>query len=105
LAQLRQDSSEFEKRNTVILVIGPEDAKNFREYWEEHALPFIGLPDPKHSVLKRYGQEIKLFKFGRMPAQILIDPHGIARYVHYGNSMNDITENEELLELIDALNS
>ena len=42
-----------------------------------------GLPDPKHSVLKRYGQEIKLFKLGRMPAQVIVDKQGQARYAHY----------------------
>jgi peroxiredoxin Q/BCP len=31
-------------------------------------LPFIGLPDPGHRVLKLYGQEMKLFKLGRLPA-------------------------------------
>jgi hypothetical protein len=29
MAQLRQDIPEFEKRNTVILVIGPEDPATF----------------------------------------------------------------------------
>jgi peroxiredoxin Q/BCP len=54
-------------------------------------------------VLKRYGQEIKLFKFGRMPAQVLVDRQGIVRYAHYGDAMSDIPPNEELLALIDGL--
>lgn len=36
---------------------------------------------PKHSVLELYGQEIKIFKFGRMPAQVLISRQGIASFV------------------------
>ncbi|MEI2622953.1 MAG: hypothetical protein V9G23_02875 [Giesbergeria sp.] len=71
----------------------------------QEALPFIGLPDPKASVLKLYGQEVNLFKLGRMPAQVLIDKAGIARYVHYGHSMSDIPENEELLALGKELNA
>ena len=64
-----------------------EDAKKFRTYFSKNRLPFIGLPDPKHQVLKKYGQEVKLFKFGRMPAQLLIDKAGTVRFVHYGHSM------------------
>ena len=85
----------------TILVVGPEDAQKFTKYFTENQLPFAGLPDPEHKVLKRYGQDIKIFKFGRMPAQILIDKQGIARYVHYGQSMRDIPSNEELLALVD----
>ena len=101
MAQLRQDHTEFTSRDTEIVVVGPEDARAFARYWQKEALPFTGLPDPKHSVLKLYGQEVNLFKLGRMPAQVLIDKEGTARYVHYGHSMSDIPPNEELLALID----
>jgi peroxiredoxin Q/BCP len=100
---LRQDYERFVERGARLLVVGPEGPDKFREYWEENDLPFTGLPDPRHSVLKRYGQEINLFKLGRMPAQIIIDRRGRVRYVHYGKSMSDIPENEELLELLDQL--
>jgi peroxiredoxin Q/BCP len=104
MTQLRQDYSEFVERQTMILVVGPENADSFKAYWKAHELPFTGLPDPQASVLKLYGQEINLFKMGRMPAQVLIDIEGIARYVHYGHSMSDIPENAELLQLIDQIN-
>ena len=80
-----------------VVVVGPENKSAFRKYWRENDLPFIGIPDPKHSLLKLYGQEIKIFKFGRMPAQVLIDRLGIARYVHYGKSMSDIPSTEAIL--------
>lgn len=105
MAQLRQDHHKFEERETEILVIGPESEKSFHRYFMENDLPFIGLPDPEHTVLKLYGQEVKLFKFGRMPAQVTIDRGGVVRYVHYGHSMSDIPENQELLDLLDGLNS
>jgi len=104
MAQLRQDFAEFEQRRTTILVIGPENADAFTRYFGENALPFTGLPDPTHSVLKTYGQEINLFKFGRMPAQLLVDKTGMARFVHYGNDMTDIPRNSEMLALIDEVN-
>ena len=104
MAQLRQDFAKFEKCQTVILVVGPESAAAFARYWQENGLPFVGLPDPTHSVLKLYGQEVNLFKLGRMPAQVVVDKKGMARFVHYGDSMSDIPENGELLALLDALN-
>ena len=103
MAQLRLDQAKFIEKDTIILVVGPEDAGAFRKYWQENDMPFIGLPDPTHSVLKLYGQEIKLFKFGRMPAQVLVDKEGVARFVHYGHSMSDIPENASLLALIDQM--
>jgi peroxiredoxin len=104
MAQLRHDHDEFLKRDVVVIVIGPENAEKFEAYFDHHNLPFIGLPDPKHTILKRYGQEVKLFKFGRLPAQLLIDKQGVARYVHYGRSMSDIPSNVEILALADELN-
>ncbi|HBX67966.1 MAG TPA: thioredoxin peroxidase [Chloroflexi bacterium] len=105
MAQLRQDYKKFIEQETEIVVVGPEDAKAFASYFTENNLPFVGLPDPKHSVLKRYGQEVNLFKLGRMPAQVLIDKKGVARFAHYGHSMSDIPQNEEILTTLRELNS
>lgn len=105
MAQLRQDFREFEKRHARIVVLGPEDAQAFAAFWQNNELPFIGLPDPRASVLKQYGQEINLFKLGRMPAQVIIDRSGMVRFVHYGHSMADIPENRELFQLLDELNA
>jgi len=104
MAQLRRDYEAFVEREAEVIVIGPEDEAAFADYWEKEGLPFVGLPDPEHGVLKLYGQEIKLFKMGRMPAQVIVDRTGTARYVHYGHAMSDIPPNEELLALLDALN-
>jgi peroxiredoxin Q/BCP len=105
MAQLRQDYDKFLEQQTAVIVVGPEDAKAFARFWEEHDLPFTGLPDPEHSVLKLYGQQIKLFKYGRMPAQVLVDKAGIARFVHYGHDMSDIPSNADMLGLIAGLNA
>jgi peroxiredoxin Q/BCP len=105
MAQLRQDYSLFVARDVEVVVVGPEGSGAFADYWRKESLPFIGLPDPEVSVLKLYGQEVNLFKLGRMPAQVLIDKAGIARYVHYGHSMSDIPKNEEILDLVDEINA
>ena len=100
MAQLRQDYEKFAGLDTEIIVVGPEKAEAFRDYWVKENLPFTGLPDPEHRVLKLYGQEVKLFKLGRLPAQMLIDKSGKVRFVHYGHSMSDIPENQEIIDLI-----
>ena len=100
---MRQDHRKFVERQAEIIVLGPEGPRKFRDYWEENDLPFTGVPDPKHSVLKLYGQQINLFKIGRMPAQLIVDKQSRVRYVHYGDSMSDIPENEELLVMLDQL--
>jgi peroxiredoxin len=105
MAQLRQSHNEITKRNAEVIVIGPEKAEAFEAYFTKHSLPFLGLPDPRGSVLKLYGQEINLFKLGRMPAQLIIDMSGTVRFVHYGKSLADIPDNDEIISILDHLNS
>jgi peroxiredoxin Q/BCP len=104
MAQLRRDYTKFTELETEIIVIGPEDNAAFEEYWRENDLPFIGLPDPDHSVANLYGQQVKLLQMGRMPAQVLIDKSGRIHYRHFGNSMADITDNNKVLSMLDELN-
>jgi len=105
LARLCDDYDEFTKRNAVILALGPNSPTAFEQYWENESVPFIGLPDPDHSVAKTYRQEVNLFKLGRMPLNCVIDTKGYVRFAHYGASMSDIPTNDELLHVIDELNA
>ncbi len=103
MAQLRQDYPKFVERNTEIIAIGPEDSKTFSDWWRQNQMPFIGIPDPKHEIADLYGQQVKLLKLGRLPASILIDKNGYVRYSHYGGSMADIPQSEEVIKVIDEL--
>jgi peroxiredoxin len=47
---------------------------------------------------------VKLIKLGRMPASLLIDKNGKIRYKHFGESMSDIPENQQILSLLEELN-
>jgi peroxiredoxin len=105
LARLRDEHEKFTDRNAVILAVGPNALEVFKQYWQNEKIPFIGLPDPRHSVARVYKQEVNLFKLGRMPLNCVIDSKGYVRFVHYGNSMSDIPSNEELLNVIDELNA
>ena len=102
MAQLRQDSDRIAKLDIEVLVVGPENSDSFRKYWKKESLTFRGLPDPGHSVMKLYGQEVKIFKLGRMPAQMLIDKSGILKFVYYGNSMADIPDFSEIEKALDT---
>ncbi|BEP29181.1 hypothetical protein HLPR_15120 [Helicovermis profundi] len=103
MMQLHQDYDLFVKKETEIIIVGPENKEKFTSFWAEKGYMFYGIPDAKHSVIKLYGQKVNLFKLGRMPAQMLIDKNGTLRYVHYGHSMTDIPENNEMFKLIDTL--
>jgi peroxiredoxin Q/BCP len=104
MAQLRRDYQKFLMRDAEIVAIGPEGTDTFRKWWNEHDMPFPGLPDPEHTVAKLYGQQVKLLKLGRLPAQLVIDKEGLIRFVHHGNSMADIVENDTIITLLDKLN-
>ena len=104
MAQLRQDYEKFIDRESLILVVGPDDQSAFQEYWAKHDLPFIGLPDPEHRLADLYGQQVKLLKAGRLPALMVIDKAGQIRYRHFGKSMRDIPPNQAILDLLDRLN-
>lgn len=101
---MRQDYPAFVERGAEIIAIGPNTAAEFRDYWDRFDIPFVGLADPGHVVANAYGQEVKLLKFGRMPALVLVDKRGRVRWHHYGTSMRDIPSNAVVLEQLDRLN-
>jgi peroxiredoxin Q/BCP len=104
MAQLRQDYQEFVSRDAKVVVVGPDSESAFRDFWQKEDMPVIGLADPSHTVARRYGQEVKLLKLGRMPALMVIDKAGLVRYKHYGDAMSDIPPSSEILAILDALN-
>lgn len=98
---MRRDYIKFINGDVQILVIGPEDEETFRFHWERNDYPFVGIPDPEHQIADLYGQQVNLIRMGRMPAQIVIDRDGYIRYKNFGNSMRDITSNEQILKVIE----
>ena len=104
MAQLRQDYDDFLKRDTVVIAVGPDSQEDFQRFWEKKEMPFIGLADPDNEVAKKYDQEVNLLKFGRIPAQMIVDKNGVLQFVHYANSMSDIPDNQEILEKLEKIN-
>jgi peroxiredoxin len=104
MAQLRNDYQEFVKRDTEVIILGPDGPSAFKRTWELEDMPMIGRADPGSKVADRYHQEVNLLKLGRMPAMLVIDKQGIIRFLHYGKSMSDIPENENVLKFLDDIN-
>lgn len=84
-------------------MVGPDMSAVFKLYWAKEKLPFIGLADPKHSVADRYGQQVNLWKLGRMPALMVIDKKGRVRFTHYAENMRDYPTLEEMYAVLDRL--
>lgn len=101
---MRRDYSQFQARGTEIVVVVPEDMSELRAYWEKEDLPFVGVTDSKHQVADQYGQEVKLLRFGRLPALMVIDRDGRMHLNHHGNWNFDIPHNKDVLKLLDKIN-
>jgi peroxiredoxin len=102
---LRQDYAKFQALNCEVVALGPDGPNAFKHYWEENQLPYIGLADIHSKVAANYQQEVNLLKWGRMPAQIIVDRQGRVRYSHYGDSMSDIPDNDIILALLEKINA
>lgn len=103
MAQLRQFHDEFVKRDAEILVVGPDPQFAFKMYWAKEKMPFAGLSDSSHEVADLYEQQVKLLKFGRMPALMIVDKKGRIRFAHYAANMRDYPELQEMLDVLDEL--
>ena len=103
MAQLRLDYEKFVALDAEVIVVGPDGPNAFKRYWEKEDFPYIGLADVGNRIADLYQQEVNLLKLGRMPAIFVIDREGVIRYRHYGSQMSDIPENEEILNILEAI--
>ena len=97
---MRQHYDEFRERGIEIVAIAPDGPRALARYWEQHVIPFPGIPYPEHRIAALLGQEVKLLKLGRIPAVLVVDADGIVRAAWYGESMRDIPSVEETLQAL-----
>ena len=100
---MRDDFEDFSSLGAKIVVVAPHDLDKMRSHWQDNSLPYIGIPDPGGTFSKRYGQQWKLSKLGRMPAQFVVGCEGKIAFAHYGSSMSDIPANKMVLDVIRSL--
>ncbi len=97
MMQLHQDKKKFEQKNIKIIAICPEDTKTLQTFADKYELSFDLVADSDHVLAKKYGQQVKFLKLGRMPSQIVMDKDESVVFQHYASNMTDIIENNDIL--------
>ncbi len=77
----RDNGSEIEEKNGVVIGISPDDAKSHQRFRTKYNLPFILLSDPDHVVTEKYhawGEKSFMGKthMGVIRSHYVIDEHG-----------------------------
>jgi peroxiredoxin Q/BCP len=52
---IRDEYSEFQKRDAVVLGVSPDTEESHVKFRDKHKLPFTLLTDPEHEVAEAYG--------------------------------------------------
>jgi len=100
---VRDDFLKFQQLGAQVVVIARHDEERVRTYWQEHHLPFPGIPDPDAKLGDLYHQQWSLFKLGLMPALFVVDRDGKIAYAYYSKSMSDIPSNEAVFGVLREL--
>jgi len=74
--QLRDNFSEFEKQDIVVLGINYDSPKSHKAFKDKYNLPFTLLSDTKKSVAKKYGAKNWFFIPIPYRMTFVIDPQG-----------------------------
>jgi len=101
---LRQDYPVLTAAGAEVVAVAPADQVTVARYWDAERLPFVGLADPDHVAADRYEQQVRLLRFGRLPALFIVDRDGRVRYSQRGRSMRDIPSTGAVLAILDEIN-
>ncbi|MBR6800339.1 MAG: thioredoxin-dependent thiol peroxidase [Eubacteriaceae bacterium] len=99
----RDNFSEFEKYNAVVIGISKDSVKSHHNFAEKHSLPFILLSDPDLTAIQAYGvwQEKKLYgktSMGVVRTTFIINEEGIIE-----NIMNKVKAEKNAEDVIGLL--
>lgn len=97
---MRQHDAEFRARGVAVVAVAPEGPRTVARYWAREGLPFPAVADPEHQLAALFGQEVKLWKLGRLPAVVAVDGTGVVRAAWYGDSMRDVPAPEAVLAVL-----
>ena len=94
---------EFEKKNTVILGVSPDNEKSHTKFIEKFTLPFTLLCDTEKSIAEAYGVWVEKNMYGRKymgveRSTFLIDEAGILAAVR--RKVKPVEHVTEMLELL-----
>jgi peroxiredoxin Q/BCP len=97
---MRSRYEEFVDAGAAIVAVSQDDAEDVNEYWREHDIPFVCIPDPEGRLKTLYNQHSRM---GPLPAVFVIDRQGRLAMAHYGEDMKDIPTADRLLALLKTL--
>ncbi len=100
MVQLHQDIQKFEALKIKVVVVCPENMVRVEKFAAKQPLELDLVADPQHAIADRFKQQVKIFKLGRMPAQIILDKDDKRVFEHYASSMTNIIENNVILSAI-----
>ena len=89
MAAFQKDIEAFERRDTQVLGVSPDDLETHKRFAESLSLTFPLLVDPGKKIQAQYGP-------GRI--SFLIDKEGVILYVEKG-----MPDNQRILKKIDEL--
>jgi len=99
----RDDYSQYEQTEAVILGVSPDSVKSHKKFKEKYQIPFTLLSDPDHKVCEAYGVWGRKKFMGReydgvFRTTFLIDKAGVIQHVFEGVKPSE--HSAEVLEQI-----
>ncbi|MBI3669250.1 MAG: redoxin domain-containing protein [Acidobacteria bacterium] len=97
---------KFSERNVRLVAISVDPVEVTAHHCEKQGYTFIFLSDPKAEVIRRYDL---LHPGGHgaediaRPAEVLVDPAGVVRWVNLTESFRVRPKGEEVLKVLDDL--
>ena len=106
MRSIQEHKEKIESRGVRIVAISVDPPDVTRAHAEKHGYPFLFLSDEKKEVLQRYdlvhpagfrGNDIP------RPAEFLIDPTGVIRWVNLTENYRVRPKGEDLLKALDEV--
>ncbi len=97
MMRLHHEIEMIKAKNIKLIVVCPENKEKIEKFAKDMDFSFDFVADSSHKLADEYNQQVKILKFGRMPAQIVLDKNLNVIYSHYASSMKDIVEESEIL--------
>lgn len=97
---MRDQHATFEAAGASVAVVVRERPERLRGHWAGLRLPFVCVPDPDGRIAASWGQQWRLLRLGRLPAQFVVARDGRVAFAHYARHMADIVPNEGILAIV-----
>ena len=106
MRSLQEYSPKLSERNVQLVAISVDPVEVTARHCEKQGYTFLFLSDPKAEVIRRYdllhagghgGEDIA------RPAEFLVDPTGLVRWVNLTESFRVRPKGEEILKVLEEL--